>query len=268
MSATTAAQKARVLSEVGLSLSSSVSTLPSLPHWGRNQKNEKRNPRKLKNQKKKLSLWSTRRKSSARSSSTTTRTREYFRSRRERIDGERGREGEGKAEREAKRARRAEQQRGGGKRRPARTTAGARVYCSPSRVRTLSSSSSLSPPSPLHLSLSLSLSKSLDPKVFPAHQRKLLETVSSLAFAAGHEEKMASRLVRMSDPDKISFACRAYLAEAQARRQDTHPGLLVRERERGREGERERGGQRGSRSRKELSSERKRESNSPPSTPS
>jgi len=51
MSATTAAQKARVLSEVGLSLSSSVSTLPSLAHWGRNQKNEKRNPRKLKKKK-------------------------------------------------------------------------------------------------------------------------------------------------------------------------------------------------------------------------
>lgn len=156
MSATTAAQKARVLSEVGLSLSSSVSTLPSLPHWGRNQKNEKRNPRKLKNQKKKLSLWSTRRKSSARSSSTTTRTREYFRSRRERIDGERGREGEGKAEREAKRARRAEQRRGGKKAAGEDNGGRTDVLLTLSRAHALLLFLPLSPLPPPSLSLSLS----------------------------------------------------------------------------------------------------------------
>ena len=31
----------------------------------------------------------------------------------------------------------------------------------------------------------------------------------------------------MTDPDKISFACRAYLAEARARNEETDPGLLV-----------------------------------------
>ena len=43
----------------------------------------------------------------------------------------------------------------------------------------------------------LSLPLSLDPKVFPAHQRKLLETVTQLAFpsANGDIHKMAGRLV-------------------------------------------------------------------------
>ena len=30
----------------------------------------------------------------------------------------------------------------------------------------------------------------------------------------------------MSDPDKISFVCRAYLAEARAKREETDPHLL------------------------------------------
>ena len=70
---------------------------------------------------------------------------------------------------------------------------------------------------------------SLEPKVFPAHQRKLLDTVAQLAFPStgGDAARMASRLVRMTDPDKISFACRAYLAEARARNEETDPGLLV-----------------------------------------
>lgn len=37
---------------------------------------------------------------------------------------------------------------------------------------------------------------------------------------------MAGRLVRMSDPDKIAFVCRAYLAEASQRRVQTDQGLL------------------------------------------
>ena len=99
--------------------------------------------------------------------------------------------------------------------------------------RSLSSPSFLTSTIQNHIFPSLSLSLylyptiSLEPKVFPAHQRKLLETVSSLAFL-DDKTKLAARLVRMSDPDKISFVCRAYLAEATSRKVETDAGLLVR----------------------------------------
>ena len=54
-----------------------------------------------------------------------------------------------------------------------------------------------------------------------------METVHSLAFL-DDRSKMSGRLVRMSDPDKISCVCRAYLAEARARGEEADGGLLVR----------------------------------------
>ena len=124
--------------------------------WLTGDVTKKRKTKPSKIEKKKLSLWSTRRKSSARSSSTTTRTRECFRSKRERRDGERGREGEGKAEREAKRARRAEQRRGGEKAAGEDNGGRTDVLLTLSRAHALLLFLPLSPLPPPSLSLSLS----------------------------------------------------------------------------------------------------------------
>ena len=88
---------------------------------------------------------------------------------------ERGRETEKERERDGARKRKKKKKKNGGQK--------------PARFFSLTSF--------FYSSKQLSLPLSLDPKVFPAHQRKLLETVTQLAFpsANGDIHKMAGRLV-------------------------------------------------------------------------